>query len=188
MTAVIKPDHKAAHIITVSGKTINPLAPCWRDVDINDIAHSLSNQCRFTGHTAVFYSVAQHSCLVSDNLPRALALEGLLHDASEAYLSDLARPIKQQRGLGEVYLKVEQRLMEAISDAFGLDYSSSGMHLEIKAVDNMLLRTEIRDLMPISDFWSIDWSGEEPLRTRIKTWSPSRSKQEFLSRFKELYK
>src|SRR5574342_1090607 len=82
-------------IITYTGRLFWPLSPRLEDINILDICHALSNQTRFTGHTREFYSVAQHSCLVSDLLPEKFKLDGLLHDASEAYLMDLARPVKE---------------------------------------------------------------------------------------------
>ena len=81
-------------IQTFTGKRFYPLDPRPEDINITDIAHALSNQCRFAGHVNQFYSTAQHSVLVSRLLPREFALWGLLHDASEAYLMDIPSPFK----------------------------------------------------------------------------------------------
>lgn len=189
-TAFMKKDSvgaEAGSVMTYTGRWVQPLAPDWRTIDIVDIAHSLSNQCRFSGHTKHFYSVAQHSCLVSDELPRALALDGLLHDASEAYLSDIARPIKNQPIFGEIYRESEDRLMEAICDKFGLDWPHNEMPLKVKAVDNILLYTEIRDLLPTEMLEEIELDETIPLKAKIKTWSPARSKATFLNRFYSLH-
>src|ERR1051326_5301684 len=121
MTALLNTTDTGA-IMTFSGRWINPLNPRPEDIDIVDIAHALSNQCRFTGHTRFFYSVAQHSCLVSDECANPHKLGGLLHDASEAYLSDIARPIKAQPGFGEVYKTCENKLMIAVAKRFSLDW------------------------------------------------------------------
>src|ERR1017187_10636100 len=76
-------------ITTFSGIHFWPLLPNPADIRIEDIAHALSNQCRFAGHAREFYSVAEHSVRVSQLCPPEDALWGLLHDASEAYLTDV---------------------------------------------------------------------------------------------------
>ena len=83
-----------AWIITYSGKKFYHLAPSAEMVDIVDIAHALSLTCRWTGHTRYHYSVAQHSWYFSYLVPKEFALSALLHDASEAYLGDMNRPLK----------------------------------------------------------------------------------------------
>src|SRR6266498_3226217 len=93
---------QAAWIETFTGRSFTPLNPCASDVSIIDIAHAVSLTPRFSGHTLEFYSVAQHSihCMefiqerFSDGLNTRLPLLGLIHDASEAYLCDFARPVK----------------------------------------------------------------------------------------------
>ena len=72
-------------IITASGKRFYLRRPTPADIDAGDVAHALAHICRFNGHTREFYSVAQHSILVSRLLPDELKLAGLLHDAAEAY-------------------------------------------------------------------------------------------------------
>ena len=174
-----------SYIRTYSGGKFWPLDPHPDDLKIEDIAHALSNLCRWTGHSEKFYSVAQHCVLVSENLPSHLQLAGLLHDASEAYLSDLSRPVKHAPGLGEVYRVAERKIEDAIAVKFGL---SREMSPEIKIVDNRLLYTEARDLMK-----GLTWSSAtskhnetgEPnyLSIEIEPWSPERAEQEFLQRF-----
>src|SRR6266516_3714044 len=110
----------AGEIILASGKWFNVFDPKPEDIDLKDIAHALANQCRFTGHVREFYSVAQHSVLVSQFCDASDAQWGLLHDASEAYLSDIARPIKKHPDFGPFYLKVEDGLTAAIMKAFDL--------------------------------------------------------------------
>jgi hypothetical protein len=129
-------------IYTFTGRTIRPLDPNPDDIVIEDIAHALSQQCRFTGHTSRFSSVAEHSVRVSWMVPRELALEALLHDASEAYLADIARPVKKAPGFAETYLKYEAQLERAIATCFGLPEREQ-MHPEIKKADQYALEAEV---------------------------------------------
>lgn len=169
----------SGHIVTYTGKAIEPLNPDPALIDIEDIAHALSNCCRFCGHVRRFYSVAQHSVMVSRIVPHEHALAGLLHDASEAYLSDIARPIKQQPEFGTVYKAAETRLMCAISEKFGTEWP---LPPSVKRADEILLRTEQRDLMP--DL--LRFEGDEYLDERISPWGPSWAKYEFLQQYARL--
>ena len=105
-------------IQTYTGKQFWPIDPRACEITIEDIAHALSLQCRFSGHCREFYSVAQHSCLVSSYCIDEDAGWGLLHDAAEAYLVDLPRPIKRFSSLGVEYRKAEERVMAAVNEAF----------------------------------------------------------------------
>lgn len=141
----------SSSIITASGVRFDPLNPDPGDILLSDIAHSLSNQCRFTGHVKEFYSVAEHSVrcanFVLDQLdggPDAAMLL-LLHDASEAYLSDIARPVKHAAGFGDEYRKVEDGLQRAISERFDLPFPFPDI---VHEVDNALLAAEAKYLMP----------------------------------------
>ena len=171
-----------------SGQPFWPLDPRPEEVRIEDIAHALSNQCRFSGHTLTFYSVAQHSCLVSDHCP-CFPLWGLLHDAAEAYLVDLPRPVKQSLREQGVFIfdQIETVIMAAVCHRFGLDPVEPR---EIKAADDLLLVTEARDLMvPLCPGWRHTPSNGFPvLPDRISPWSPGKAVFEFLLRFSRLYK
>ena len=135
-------------IFTFTGRTIRPLDPDPADIDIEDIAHALANQCRWTGHVRKFYSVAEHSIYVAYELPDELQLSGLLHDATEAYLADLARPIKHAPLLGPEYLKYEAILEAAIAQRF--DVKTLHQDDRIKVADDEVLRREAQQLMPES--------------------------------------
>lgn len=171
----------AGHIITFTGRMMNPLDPKPSDIDILDIAHALSNCCRFCGHVRSFYSVAQHSVLVSRIVAPEHALIALMHDASEAYLSDIARPIKQQPEFGDVYKAAEERLMLAIGERFGFDWP---MPPEVHVADEILLRSEQRDLMPPSpDLLSYEGAL---LGETIRSWGPTWAEFEFLGAYRKL--
>src|SRR6266540_3927135 len=108
-------------------------------IDIRDIAHALSMQCRFGGHCAWHYSIAQHSLYVArrfDNLH--LRRYALLHDASEAYLVDVPRPIKNLDGM-YAYRQMERLLQEKIYQKFGL--GGGHMPQAVQLVDNLMLMT-----------------------------------------------
>lgn len=113
-------------------------------IDIRDIAHCLSNACRFTGHCRFFYSVAEHSLNVAALLPEHKKLWGLLHDASEAYLADIASPVKQ---LLPDYKKLEARLMTRIATKFNLP-DKFWEDEEVKFADWSQLKAEATTLLP----------------------------------------
>jgi hypothetical protein len=127
-------------IQTYSGIQFWPLDPREEDILIEDIAHALSMQCRFGGHCHRFYSVAEHCCHVSDRCPE-FPLWGLLHDAAEAYLTDVIRPIKPY--LTE-YKGIEDHLMYHIANRFGLEHD---MPYNVKVADLRILTTEVGQLL-----------------------------------------
>lgn len=173
-------------IITYSGKPFWPLEPREEDIRIEDIAHALSNCCRWTGHVKDFYSVGQHSIYVSKNVSSQSELWGLLHDASEAYLVDLARPIKYAPGLGEIYLKIEKQLEYVIAKKFGLPLD---IPKDVKEADGRLLLTEKRDLMN-GNWTEPDRAGckaeSQPYDFPIIPWEPKYTEEQFLARFNAL--
>lgn len=144
-----------SYITTFTGKHFNPINPSLEDIDMKDIAHSLSLICRASGHVKYFYSVAQHSiaCYIeakTRGYSERIQLGCLLHDASEAYLSDIIRPIKPK--LSE-YLVIEDKLQEIIWNKF-LDKPLSKSEKEkIFEIDDAMLSYEFNLLMPetISD-------------------------------------
>src|SRR5713226_1215903 len=112
-------DVSKAWIITYTGKQFYHLNPQPEMVCIEDIAHSLAMLCRWTGHTKFHYSVAQHSIYCSRIGPQETALERLLHDASEAYLGDMNRPLKHFTNAGPAYREVESKVQTVIYRKFG---------------------------------------------------------------------
>lgn len=165
-------------IQTFTGRQFWPLSPRPDDIDIRDIAHALSLQCRYAGHCSRFYSVAEHSVYVSRAVFEEHALAALLHDASEAYLVDVPRPIKSHLG---GYKEAEAALEHVIALTYGVEHP---WHSSIKDADTRILMDEKAALMgPSPVAWSID---VKPLGIAIEGWDPLRAEREFLGRFTEL--
>lgn len=161
---------------TYTGLQFWPLDPEPQDVNIWDIAHALANICRFNGHCIEFYSVAQHSVLVSRIIPEEHALWGLLHDAAEAYIGDMIRPLKISM---PSFKDAELRIEQAIAARFSLDWP---MPAAIKKADNKVLATEQRDVMaPTNQPW--DLKGATPLRSIISPVAPNYAEKDFLDRY-----
>ena len=164
-------------IITRSGLKFDLTNPTAAMVDPTDIAHSLSMQCRFNGHTSSFYSVAQHCYLVADLVPAEHQLAALLHDATEAYVGDLVRPLKEGMrdyahniGVACVYDATEERVWHAICQRFDLDPILPDC---VKHADLVALATEKRDLMPSHpEPWPC-LNGIQPHAIPIDQWQPS---------------
>lgn len=135
-------DPKTAYIETATGGKFHFMEPTEDEISILDIAHALSNQCRYTGHCARFYSVAEHSLLVASLLPAELRLAGLMHDASEAYLTDVAAPVKPFLGN---YKEIESNIMAAVAKKVGFTWPLVD---EVKRADLTALLIEARQLMP----------------------------------------
>lgn len=175
---------------TFTGRQFWPLDPRASDITVEDIAHSLALQCRFGGHCLRFYSVAEHSVLVSRAVAPRFAMWGLLHDAAEAYVLDVVRPLKPHL---PGYREIEDRVMVAICECFGLDYLTNpfAMPSEVKAVDNRILLAERdQNMLPTSHVWGLAQAaagaGVGPLETTLQFWSPAEAEQQFLNRFAEL--
>lgn len=168
-------------IQTYTGRRFYPLAPEKSEFCIEDIAHALSNLCRFTGHCDRFYSVAQHSVIVSYLVPKKLALAGLLHDSSEAYVTDIARPLKHLVEF-EPYRQMESKVIDLIFKHFRIVYDPN--HEEIKKIDALLLRREAKCLGLLAEDWG-HYSLPD-LDKDIDPVLPKEAKEMFKNRFFEL--
>ena len=159
-------------------RQIHPRFMKPEDVDILDIAHSLSLICRFNGHCNWHYSVAQHSLVVSKNLPEHLQFQGLMHDATEAYCGDMVRPLKVDL---PAYQKIEQDIWIAICQRYGLPEELDPL---IKIADDRALMTERRDVRRQSGHaWAIK---ELPYKERITRISNEEAESKFLVAFEYL--
>lgn len=171
-------------IETFTGRRFRPLDPSASDVCIEDIAHALSQQCRFSGHTRVPYSVAEHSVRVADRLrrhSREVRLWGLMHDASEAYLVDIPSPLKCTPAFMQ-YRIAEQALMLCVCERFGMDYAEPEA---VREADAALLALEVRDLMPAKP---AHWAGQlgAAVGEEIRPWSARMAEVKFLETFRSL--
>ena len=168
---------RSLYVATYTGRQFYPLDPQQDQVDIEDIAHGLAYQCRFNGQTRHFYSVAQHSLIVAGLVPKRFRLAALLHDAAEAYMGDMVKPLKQ---LFPMLSAIEAKVMAAIGARYGItDFEDRA----IKRADLIALAMEKRDLMPNStEAWG-SLKGIAPSPTRITPLSPQEAKALFLEAF-----
>jgi hypothetical protein len=168
-------------IQTYTGRQFWPTNPSAFDIDIRDIAHALSMMCRYSGHCTSFYSVAEHCVFVSHNVPEKYALWGLLHDASEAYLVDVPRPIKPAL---TNYLELEERLMRAVIAKFNLEFVLP-MPASVKAADTAILFDERdQNLRKPPKAWTDE--GTKRLGVTLQFWQPHVAETMFMRRFEEL--
>ena len=163
---------------TYTGKRVNPLDMNVSDVDIEDITHALSQICRYGGHCHKFYSVAEHSIRVAVKVKENLRLAALLHDAAEAYLGDVIRPLKH---CFPMLSEAEARAQNIIYKAFGISLTYMEVNA-IKIVDNVLIATEARDLMVNSATWN---NLPTPLPETITPIPMHQVRSIFLEKFEE---
>jgi len=176
-----------SYCCTYTGVKWNVLDPSPDDVRIEDIAHALSLNCRFNGQVKEFYSVAEHSVRLTEEIPTSypscFKLAALLHDAAEAYLGDVIAPLKK---FLPVYTNIETCTQRVIAKAFNLlihnfDYTM------IKQLDRVMLVTEARDLMH-PRFFEIHkgWNKKElpdPLPGKIEPWESWEAEQRFIETY-----
>jgi len=169
-----------SYISTYLGHRFFPLEPRIDQIHIEDIAHGLAYTCRFNGQTTHFYSVAQHSLMVCDLVSEEHKLAALLHDAAEAYLGDMVKPLKR---LLPEFAAIEHRVSAIIAETFDIPESD---HSLIKQADLIALATEKRDLMPNSTEPWLELTGYAPLPSAIIPLPPQVAKQAFLAAFIQL--
>lgn len=185
-------------IETFTGKRFFPLSPDPAKIHIKDIAHGLAGRFRFSGQSRDWYTVAQHSVEVSRRVPPEDALWGLLHDAAEAYLPDIPRPIKDRFhvsvddnwGVNQIYGRVhwvilpfqavEQHLLEAVAQRFGL---TMPIPASVWDADDRELARERRDLFDGGPAWP---GLKEPYPQPLVALAPREAEALFLARFEEL--
>lgn len=160
---------------TYTGLAFYPLDPRPSEINIADIAAGLSKMCRYGGQCTRFYSVAEHSVLVAEKAPDEFKLDALMHDASEAYLSDVIRPIKSSL---TNYLQIEERLQRTIAERFALRWP---MPARVKILDNAILADERNQNMARPPQPWHDTGG--PLGVELHFWTPAKASYEFLTAF-----
>jgi len=176
--------YRAAEFIeTYTGRKFYSLEPSTKDVSVIDIAHALSNQCRYSGHTESFYSTAQHCCILASYAENVMGgsaldcLQILMHDAAEAYLVDIARPIKQHM---PDFRKWDKKIQFTIREWLGLaDVAIPPWQDEL---DTRIIVDERAQVMADSDN---DWgmSGVEPLHVKVEPWPSKMAEKQFLFRY-----
>lgn len=180
-----------------TGKHAHVLFLQQEEIEIADIARSLSMQCRYVGHVNRFYSVAEHCCHISDRAlaetfgDEKMALWGLLHDASEAYTGDMSRPLKYAAQMREVYKEIELRIMNQVCLRFGLPSTEPEL---ITRLDNDILGPEVAQLKPnlYRNAWAVTTATgtlAPSFRYTMENlgWSWHRAEAEFLMRFSRLF-
>lgn len=176
---------------SIKGRKVWPLDPRPEDVDIEEIAQALSHICRFGGHVPGGpYSVAQHSVYVSRCVAETrpdLAILGLLHDAPEAYLGDIIRPIKRSGCVTEEYRLADAAWMRAIGTAIGITFPDK-MPAEVKIADDRVLMTERRDLLIAGPAWRERAYGALDYKIPAVGWGPVQSQLVFMHEYALLRK
>ena len=137
------------HIATYTGEDFNPLAPNIHQIQLEDIAHALSMICRANGHFKHFYSVAQHSINCANEakargMSTKIQLACLLHDGSEAYVSDITRPVKKHL---QRYLEIEEALQDMIYKKFLESVLTDEECVVVKQIDDDMLVCEFESMM-----------------------------------------
>jgi hypothetical protein len=167
-------------ILLKSGAYFDFLDPDNSPFTIGDIAHGLAMTCRFAGQCDRFYSVAEHSVHASHYVNQRFAFQALMHDAAEAFIGDVSRPLKD---LLPEYQTIERRIETAVLGRFGINLPLAP---EVKEIDLVMLITEQHQMMRSRDAWDYT-RGKRPLEIKLSGWTPEVAKERFLARFSELW-
>lgn len=177
------------YLTTQSGKRVSLVEPHVDTICIADITHALAHLCHWTGHCRQFFSVAQHSVIVSMIVPPHLAPWGLMHDAAEAYVGDVARPLKV---LLPRYKEIETNLMRCIAAKFNLPFPEPK---ELKAYDNQVLALEAKHYMSgdtvlhdgFGNALAIEDVSDEITPDLIRPWTPIEARWRFERQWIDLF-
>lgn len=169
---------------TYTGRKVYVLNPNPETLVIEDISHALAMLCRYTGHTKKFYSVAEHSVLLSHVVSKKNAKWALMHDASEAYFGDLARPVKQLPQL-KPYRDAEIIMQRALAIKFDLPLK---IPKEVLDNDNNMVFTEAPIMLKNFDLENQTLKGFKTLKNvKFQYLLPDAAKKLFMARFNELF-
>lgn len=174
---VLGPADRGDWMQTFTGHRFYPLDPRADEIDPDDIAHALSLLCRYGGHVDRFYSVAEHCVLMSEAVAPEHALAALLHDATEAYVVDVPRPLKRYL---DRYHDIEDLAWMAIAERFGVSVTLPG---EVVDADSRILLTERDALMSRAERWSQD-DIYVPLPVTVTGWPPEQAERRYLDRLR----
>lgn len=164
---------------TFTGRQFWPLDPRPEDVDPVDVAHALSLQCRYNGMVRTFYSVAEHCVLMSLAVAPEHALHALLHDATEAYVGDMVRPLKNHM---PAYRAAEDLVWAAVAERFDVDPTIPD---QVHDADARIVLDERAALLSASPApWAVDHLA--PLGVAIHGWAPQQAEDAYLARLNHL--
>lgn len=165
---------------TFTGRAFFPLEVDPDNIDEFDIAHSLAMQCRYNGHVSRFYSVAEHCVHMSFVVPEEDALWALLHDATEAYVGDMVRPLKKHI---PIFSEIEDRIMLAVCEKFHLNQNF--MPDSVKEADNRIIENERLALLKDPPYpWTVH--GDPYPEIEIEAWAPAVAEFNYYTRLQEL--
>ncbi len=180
------PDHLHTNnfITTYTGKAFDVVCPKCRDVDIKDIAHGLSNVCRYSGQCKTFYSVAEHCYRLSKMFDSSeYKVAALLHDAAEAYMSDVPTPVKYR---ANGYRETEFEILATISIKFSFTRLFRLMRSpEFRAAEEKLLSVEVYSLLTSTEAWTLH---EVPTDWIVETMAPVQAESHYLNEFTKAFR